>query len=273
MGLNWHYDVTGAEPIIRDTRVYNSGALSMGQAMCSGPVATVENGGCAIVADDDVLSNIIGVLNEDLTAAQALSVVATGVDKYAKLIINPFAVWLGKYQQAAATDIINTVATSTGKALTITQVTNHHRGWAYVTNIGGTTGGFGNLFQIGAITGTTVVTAATDYDDHLSAVTTSDTVIILHPPYNADVAGGSVNLVSSATLGSELMGMGQGAGAGAAIVIENYIKSNSRPLEMLRAERHSGYNYKAEAPDFYGDLMFSEHLLACGGVVNDRVIT
>ena len=65
-GLKWHYDVTGAEPIIRDTRIYNSGALERGTAMCAGPVATAENTGCAIVADGDVLSNIIGVLQEDV---------------------------------------------------------------------------------------------------------------------------------------------------------------------------------------------------------------
>jgi hypothetical protein len=56
-------------------------------------------------------------------------------------------------------------------------------------------------------------------------------------------------------------------------VIENSIKSNARPLEMLRADRHSGYNYKGEAPKFYGDVVFPEHLLAAGGVVNNRVIT
>jgi len=253
--------------------VYNVGALSMGQAMCSGAVATLENNGAAIVANDAVLSNIIGVLNEDLTAAQALSVVATGVDKYAKLIINPFAVWLTKYSMDAADDVPLTAADATGKSVTVTQVTDHTRTWVYITNVGGTTGGYGNLFQNGAMTTTTVLTAATDYDDNLKANATGDTAIVLHAPYSADKAGGSVNLSSAATTGSLLQGHTAAAGAGAALVIENYIKSKSRPLEMLACAKHSGENYAGEAPEFYGDVMFSEHLLACGGGVNNRVIT
>lgn len=271
--MEWHYDVTGAEPIIRDVRVYNNGALTRGQAMAHGAVATAENQGAAIVADDDVLSNIIGVLQEDLSAANALSVVATGVDKYAKLIINPFAVWLTKYSQLAAHDVPITTADATGKSVTITQVTDHERGWVYITNVGSTVGGYGNLFQVGAATSTTALTAATSYDDHLAANIVGDTCIVLHTPFSADVAGGSVNLASSATTGSNLSGHTASAGAGAALVLENYITSQSRPMEPLVCARHSGYNYKSEAPQFYGDVMFSEHLLACGGVVNTRVIT
>ena len=271
--MKWHYDVTGAEPIVRDIRVYNSGALTRGTAMAYGPVATAENTGSAIIADADVLSNIMGVLQEDLTAAEALSVVATGVDKYAKLIINPMAVWLAKYSTAAADDVPLTAADATGKTITVTQVADHERCWAYITSTGGTTGGFGNLFQVGGTTTTTVLTAATSYDDNLKANAINDTAIVLHAPYSADVAGGSVNLSSAATTGSLLQGHTASAGAGAALVIENYIKSKSRPLEMLACAKHSGENYAGEAPEFYGDVMFSEHLLACGGGVNNRVIT
>lgn len=273
-GLQWHYDVTGAEPIIRDTRVYNVGALLKGTAMASGPVATAENTGCAIVADSDVLSNIIGVLNEDLTAAQALSVVATGVDKYAKIIINPFAVWLAQYSTHADDDSANTSASSSGKVLTATMVTDHERGWAYVTSTGSTAGGFGNLFQIGAATSTTSITAATDYDNNLLAVTTSDTFIVMHAPYGSDVAGQGIDL-SEATgqVSMQLAGYNATAGAGSGLVIENYITSKNRPMEPLVASRHSGYNYAAENPTFYGDLMFTEHLLCAGGQVNNRVIT
>lgn len=268
--MKWHYDVTGAEPIIRDTRVYNSGALYKGMAMCSGPVATAENTGCAIAADADVLSNIIGVLQEDIASADALSVVATGVDKYGKIIINPFAVWLAKYSTAAADDVPCTAADATGKTVTITQVADHERCWAYITDTGGTTGGFGNLFQVGATTGTTVLTAATSYDDHLSANIIGDTVIVLHAPYGADVAGGSVDL---ATNRIDVSGHDASASAGAALVLDNYITSKTRAMEPLVCAKHSGYNYASEDPAFYADLMFSEHLLAAGGVVNTRVIT
>ena len=39
--MKFHYDLAQSEPIIRDTRVYNSGALSSGTAMCSSHDATV----------------------------------------------------------------------------------------------------------------------------------------------------------------------------------------------------------------------------------------
>ncbi len=268
--MKFHYDVCGAEPIVRDIRIANGGAeVPQGAALTQGAIATAEMTGAVSLADPDVLSNIVGVCMETVPAA-SLSVVATGVDYYAKVCINPMAVWLAKYSQAAADDVPLTAADATGKTCTITQVTDHERGWCYITNVGGTTGGYGNLFQIGAVTGTTVVTAATSYDDDLSANIIGDTAIVLHAPFSADVAGGSVDLSTNAV---NVSGNDAGAGAGAAIVIENYIVSASRPMEMLRCAKHSGYNYASEAPQFYGDLMFMEHLLCAGGVVNDRVIT
>ena len=269
--MKYHYDVSGAEIILRDTRIYNSGALTQGTLMAAGPVATGENDGCAIVADADVLSNIIGLLTHDVTAANALSVVATGVDKYAKLIINPFAVYLAKYSKLAADDVPCTGSDATGKTVTVTQVTDHRRTWVYITNVySSTLGGFGNLFQVGAITGTTVLTAATSYDDNLSANVTGDTCIVIHAPYYADVAGGSVNLATNIM---DIQGYTASAAAGAATVLEVYIGSSKRPIEPLRCSRHSGYNLKGEDPDFYADLLFPEHLNAAGGVVNNRVIT
>lgn len=274
VGLRWHYDVTGAEPIIRDIRVYNSGALEKGTAMCAGPVATGNNGACAIVADGNVLSNIMGVLQEDLTAAQCLGVVATGVDKYAKLIINPGAIWLGKYSTHADDDEVNTSASTTGKVLTATMVTDHFRCWAYVTDTGSSTGGFGNLFQVGAVSTTASITAATDYDDYLLGNTTSDTFIVLPAPWYVDVAGGGVELSEATGINAmQIAPYETTAAAGSGLILENYIQSSQRPLTPLNCAQHSGKNYKAEDPDFYGDIYFTEHLLCAGAPVNNRVIT
>ena len=267
--MKYHYDVNGAEPILRDIRVYNGGVeMPIGMAVVSGPVATAENTGAAIKADVDVLSNVIGVLNETVAAA-SLSVVATGVDYYGKVIINPGAVYLAEYSQLAADDVPATAADATGKSLTVTQVTDHERGWAYITDVGGTTGGYGNLFQVGDLTGTTVLTAATSYDDDLKGNIIGDTVIVLHAPYGADVPGYGINLASNAI---DLQGNTATPGAGACLVLDNYIASKNRPLEPLVCSRHSGYNYASEAPKFYADIWFPEHLLATGGTACTRVI-
>ena len=272
-GMKFHYDVSAAEPIIKDLRIYNSGALLDGTAMASGPVATAEGSGALTVADSDVLSNIVGVLQEDVSSADALSVVAEGVDKYAKICINPLAVWLIPYSVHADDDEVTT--TTTAKVLTQTMVTDHERGWAYVTDAGSSAGGFGNLFQIGASGTTATITAATSYDDNMVATLANvDTFIVLIPPFSADVAGGSCDLSeASGQVSMQLKGYETTAAAGAAVVLENYITSASRPMEPLVCAKHSGYNYASEDPKFYADLMFSEHVLLAGAPVNDRVIT
>jgi len=264
--MKFHYDVCGAEPIIRDIRVYNSGALTNGTAMASGPVATAENCGAAIVADPTTCKNIIGVLNEDVSVANALSVVATGVDFYAKIIINPMAVWLAEYSMLAADDTVT--STTTPKILTGTSVTDHERGWAYVTNEGSTSDGYGNLFQIGASGTTATITAATSFDDNMVATANGDTFIVMPAPYGADVAGYGIDLAAD----SNFLSGYAGTGAGAIIVLDNYITSASRPMEPLVCAKHSGYNYANEAPKFFADIMFPEHLLVNGGGPNARVI-
>jgi len=96
---------------------------------------------------------------------------------------------------------------------------------------------------------------------------------VLIPPFTADLAGGSVNLsVATGINAMQIEGYNTTAATGAAIILENYIQSASRSLEPLVCSRHSGNNYKSENPDFFGDIMFSEHLLIAGGVVNTRVI-
>lgn len=266
--MNWHYDVTGAEPIIRDMRVYSATTVNLlrGTALRMGAVGSTTTAGCAEIATVAGLENMVGVLQEDLIGDDAhLSVGATGVDKYGKIIINPFAVWLAQYSELAADILTNTAASATGVALTVVAVvTNHFRTWCFV--LSGT--GLGNLYQVGAVTGTTVLTAATTYAGSLKANAVNDTFINTHCPWEADVANGSVNLATNAI---DLAGHDATAGAGDALVLENYIAGGSWPMEPLVAARHSGVNVGAGC-HLYGDVIFSEHLL-CGQGVTSRIIT
>lgn len=265
--MKFHYDLSLAEPIVKDLRIYDAaGGLGVGTVLEAGAVATAENCGCAIIAQPTVCQNIIGVLNETLTAAECLGVVATGVDKYGKVIVNPLAVWLGEYSQLAADD--TPTSTTTQKILTGTCVTDHERGWAYVTGVGSAVGGRGNLFQIGASGTTATITAATDYDDNMTATVNGDTFIVLPAPFTADVAGGGVDL---AAYSINLSGYA-GTGSGSILISENYIESKNRPMEPLVAAKHSGKNLWNESPHFYGDATFPEHLFL-GGAVCDRPIT
>jgi len=267
--MRYHYDMSGKEAVLRDISVYGAAALTKGQLMASGPVATTVNNGRAILADPAVMSNVIGVLNEDVSAADALAVVLTGYENYAQVIINPAAVWLADY--AAAATVTLTGADATGKTLTAadTGVANQVGCWCYVK----TGDGIGNLFCAGAVTGTTVMTAVTDYDDDLNANAIGDTYITTHLRYGSTVVGGDIDLDATLTYVNGVVAAGA---TGAAICVENYIQSQSRPLEPLVISRHSGVNYAAEEArglQLTADLWFPEHLLATGGVVNDRVIT
>ena len=270
--MRWSYDVTGAEPILRDIPVYNSGAITRGTAMTSGPVATQVNGGRSIIATPTSLSNIIGVIQEDVTAANALAVLATGFETYAKHIINPFAVWRAAYATSTSDQIIITTASTAGTSVTAADTgdANETGAWVYVSNSGGTTGGYGNLFCVGATTGTTVLTATTSYTAGLIGNVIGDYFMILHPRYGATVVGGSVSLDSTSMYVQGLIASGN---TGQAIVLENYISSTTRAPQPLNIATHSGSNYAAEAPIFSADLMFSSHLLCNGGTTNTRPIT
>lgn len=266
--MKWAYDVTGAEPIIRDLRVYDSGTARLkGTLMAQNCITTAAaQVGVASLVGVTTLDNVIGVLMEDLTAAQLLSVVATGVDFYGKICINPFAIWRALYNP---TTVVTTAASTGGKVLTQTMVTDHERSWAYVTDGGSSTAGFGNLFQIGDSGTTATITAVTSYDDYMRDTAINDTFFVMPAPYTADVAGGSFNLNAN---GRDALGYGTTAHSGAATVLENYITSKNRPMEPLVSAKHSGFNYRDEDPDFYVDLHFPQHLLATGGVVNTRTI-
>ena len=270
--MRWSYDVTGAEPILRDIPVYNSGAITRGTAMCSGPVATEVNNGRAIIASPTALKNIIGVIQEDVTAANALAVLATGFETYAKHIINPFAVWRAFYATSTSDQVIITTASTTGTSVTAADTGDAYEtgSWVYITNSGGTTGGYGNLFCAGASTSTTALTATSTYTAGLIGNVVGDYFIIMHPRYGATVVGGSVSLDSTSMYVQGLIASGN---TGQAIVLENYISSTTRAPQPLNIATHSGINYASEAPAFSADLMFSSHLLCNGGTTNTRPIT
>jgi len=264
--MHFHYDLTQAEPILRDIPVYaNAAIITKGTPMESGVTATEVNNGRAIVATGSTLTNIIGVTNEEISAANATAVLATGFETYAKHIINPLAVYLTQYATSASYDVAITTADSTGKSVTSSDQGNANMTgyWVYITNIGSSVGGYGNLFCSGAVTSTTAMTAVTSYDDNLSANIVNDTFISMHPRYGAGVAGGNIDLVMSTTAygTTTISGQVAGAGSGAVVVLENYIQSKARPLEPLVISRHSGYNYKSEAPTFWADVFLPEQVV------------
>ena len=254
--MYWSYDLTGAEPIVRDMRVYSVSGTHMyrGEAMGMGAVGAATTSGCLVIAPA-ILSNMVGVLQEDLlTDATHVSAGATPADLYGKCIINPFAVYKAKYSALAADINTTTVASATGILYTSTQVTNHFRCWVF--SLSGTSKG--NLGQVNVVATTASVSIKAG-TPALAPVAIGDTFIVTHEPWCADVAGGSVDLATNAIDVSGHDGTGS---AGAAVVLENYIVSPTRPMEPLSVAKHSSINVGTDGTsELWADVFFAEHVL------------
>ena len=267
--MRFHYDLTQAEPIIRDYPVYDSSATGLLNGMAMARLAdshTAANRCFMQKANPATLANIVGVMNETGLDASS-SAVATGVAIYGKLIINPMAVWYCEYSQHADNDTVNTSASTGGKVTTAAFTQYREADWIYYTGEGSTTGGAGNLAQIGASTSTTSVTAVIGYDDNMNTTNTSDTFIVITAPFNGTAAGGGLDLSAvTAEYGCKIKGVAA-TGAGALLTLANYIESAGSPSEqVLRVQQHSGYNYPYKSTRIYADAFLLDHLLLGGDV-------
>jgi hypothetical protein len=276
----FHYDLSQAEPIVRDMPVYGTSDILRGALLSrEGAISTAENNFGLQLCSATVMDDVVGVAEEfydydkhiNNAGVNGVTAVATGVTNYIKVIINPMAVYLAEWSQAAANDVVNTVASSTGKTTTGTFTSpgdDVEGDWVYYTNVGSTAGGAGNLYQIGAAS-TTEWTATTSFDDDMKATTTSDTYIKLLHPVFATVAGGSMSLSAAAgeinthVLGNDVVG----DDTGPAIVLQNYVTDKAHSLEPLRVERHSGKNFDAATCHLYCDFYPLDHLLRTSGTL------
>lgn len=281
----WHYDLSGGQPIVRDLPVVGTADILLGAVVSrDGAISTALNNFGAQAADATV-SDVIGVAAElyDYSAhisnngTNAATAAATGITNYIKVIINPMAIWLAEWSQNASDDTVNTAADTSGKTVTgtFTSPGDDVEGcWVYITNAGSSAGGAGNLFQIGDAS-TTVWTACTTFDDNLAGNLATDTYIKIMAPYFATVAGGSINLSTTAAVaGTQLLGNDLvGDDAGAIMSILNWIEDRNTGLQPMRVEKHSGRTFDAATCHIYSDVQLLDHLLLGGGVATAPLIT
>jgi len=223
--MRFHYDLSGAEPIVRDVPVYDAADMANGELVMLGasdPDSAADMGVAFVTAYASASAteavDALGIINEDFATAATIDNTPVQGSKYLKAIINPFAVYLAEYSQHADDD----VAVTTGGVSTTVTVTNLEddidAGWLYFCLASG--GAQGALRLI-----TAAATGSCTIDSALTTTTSDAFVKIL--PVNHRLT--SLNASAKALLSKAA------AGSGTMIhILENYIEANGIPFKALR---------------------------------------
>lgn len=251
------YDITGAEVIQRDYPVYSSGAIAKGALMMMGttdPDSAADQGLCLVPAYNATPANTaidaVGAINEAVAAASmTASPAAAGNDFcYAKVVINPAALYNVEISQATPITITSTSSTT----LTVPSLQDDIDGyWVYF--VGTQTGVKGSLryLEASASGSATMDSALTVNGDN------TDTVIIFPPElkYANNLTSDSVDMHGLADAQS---------GATNLRILQVYI-DRGNGIEVLKKGVHAGLNNldtsrHGAGPKFYADIIMKDCL-------------
>lgn len=237
----YHEDLTGAEPIIRDVPVYDASTTAgfkLGEFLCLGVTHGSADYGVAFITgyNSSQASSMVdglGITQEAL--ADGTNASGTGF-AYLKAIINPFAAYWTEYDQSSA---IAFTTSSTTWTFTGTSDDDIDMGWAYVVSSAVT-----NAYDLRQITA--AASGSFTIDSALTATETGGTGIKIHPRNHR-----LLNLTTDAT---KLL-MQAAAGACVSLhCIENYVTSASFSRDPLKASAHRALKLDATAK-FYADVV------------------
>lgn len=213
--MRWAYNLHGSSdgPLIRDFAVTDAGNIVDGEALAF----AAEPNGTLLASSGPLGANFVGMSTETIDAST--TALTTGTLVFAKVVIEPLAVYSADYDLAEANDIDVSSATTT--AVTIgTADDNLDGSWIYVNS--GT--GAGQLAFVGAAT-TTVLTLDTTTAFSTAPDATSD--IVLVRKRGLPTGGKDLNAAGTLLATDE-------DETGAYAVIQNYIETSTisrHPLE------------------------------------------
>lgn len=274
----WHYDLTGAEPIIRDVPMYDAALIDNGEFIMQNPTAAnkqefitgyVDSAACMVnglgISVEGIDTNGStgggGGVNGNLpklkpfdTAASIATATAVG-QRWGKAIINPFAVYLTEYSQAAADDETATTNETADTTITMTAIEQSiDGGWIYSTHLSPVAAERGQLRYVSAAAPNTLtyLTAAT--------YTAASTTLIKILPINHE-------LVDLTADGKKIATDLPASPVISLKVIQNYIApgtgfaggQGTGPLEVLREKLHDNSNVYGSGTKFYSDLILLNH--------------
>ena len=189
--MRWAYDLTGAEPIIKDIPVYDAALLDNGELLMKGTevVGTTNGGISAITAYNATAANsaidAIGILQESTyeSGGTAPTTVYAGTGSsgvyLGKTIINPFAVYRAEVNQASTTDVAcESSSTTTNIYETIATTDEAIGAWIYFT---GTSTTAAIKYSLRCITDSETTYAVVPALDATPA--TTDVYIIIQPAH------------------------------------------------------------------------------------------
>lgn len=229
--MKFAYDLTGAEPIIRDYPVYGAGADIVEGAVVMRGATPGTNGGQLIVGVS-ALVDVVGVLAElhDYSVSGD-SLIAGTAWVYRKVIINPFAVYRAQYD---STDTMAVASTSTTTVTVTSLEDNIDAGWL-----------LGNDGQLQFLTASAAGSATSK---SASGWTSANTLLKIVPVFH--------QLIKINTAADKI-GTDAAAGAGEVANLDNWVQARGIPLQRLDPTKHSGLTLTD--PKIFSDIVFRNH--------------
>jgi hypothetical protein len=225
------YDLTGAEPIIRDYPIYGGAADILEGAVVIRGATPGTDGSQLITGAATACADVVGVLNElhDYSVSGDSAIAGT-TWVLRKVIINPFAVYRAEYSTGA----IAVASTSTTTVTVSSLEDNIDGGWL--------------LGDDGLLEFLTASAAGSCTSKTASGWTSANTLQKILPLFHqlGVIATGGANLNHAAAAGTATIS-----------VLENWIQAKGIPRQRLDPTKHSGLTLTSAK--IYSDIVFRNH--------------
>lgn len=225
------YDVTGAEPIIRDYPIYGAGVDILPNSVVIRGATPGTNGGQLITGAATACTDTVGVLQQlhDYSVVGDSLILGTAWVQE-KVLINPFAVYRAQYSAGAIA--IASVSTTT---VTITSLEdNIDAGWL-----------LGSDGQIQFLTASAAGSASSKTNSGwTSAITVQKILPVFHQLGTIATGGADLNHAAA-------------VGIASIVNLDNWIQARGIPLQRLDPTKHSGLILVN--PKIYSDIRFKSH--------------
>lgn len=273
--MRWTYDLTGAEPIIKDCPIYDATNLENGELLMKGAVSTGTTNGwvsliTAYTTDGHTQAvDAAGILLETQYGAQGTTTPSqtfagtTGV-RFGKVIINPFAVYRAEYGQTGTDDcVVGTSNTTTAIGQVMATADEAIGGFIYFTyTLGNTAALMGSLRMVtdNTIESATVATLSATPSDAV------DMFICIQPAHNytMGLAATGTKLSSAGTTMTDLMSNAEGDNLR---IVESWMEAPGIGYVALTGYKNRDSNLTLGALDdlpeetkFYSDILCKDHM-------------